>query len=1013
MRIFNRFCGVFLMVAGLVALLPPAVDGSTLNIEVKEFFLDNGMQFLVVERPTTPQVAVRLAIRAGSALEESGKTGIAHMLEHMMFKGTKNFGTLDVAKDRRLQEEIEAAFQVILRERRSRQPDLELIAAKQQEMNALRKQVQEIFVPQAFSSQLGKNGAVGVNAFTSKDQTQYITSLPADMIEQWFSIASEQLFEPSWREFYVEKDVVQREWAFRYVNNPSGAAWLDLNAAAYTAHPYRNPVIGWRADMEKFNTSDAIAFHRKYYNPTNAVCVLVGDITEAEARRLADIYFSRYPAGTRSAEVVTAEPKQQGSRESIRYLKGARIPLVRIGFHGAGMGTDNFYALDVLSMVLSYGRSARLTEALISQGKAMEAWAYHPDNRYAGMFIMGGSPNDPENLQVLDAGDPDRQAAYVAACRELETLLLAQVAEIESSGVSERELRRIKKLNERGFLERMRDNENLASTLATLEVQVGWRYLDKYLDRTAQVTAADIQRVTRKYLQPDNQSTVFVIPGGKPEQPPESYTEVRSVGSGGASAKIAPGVWTNNSVFPTPEGWKHPLSFHRQPQKIEYPAARSAEVKGATVFFLPDSGVPLIDLTLLVKAGSVDIPDNRQGLAGLVSSTLVRGGTETYSPEELARVLDDDAIRIGITVAEEYSQVHLSVMKDDWQKGLALLTEILTRPRFDARIVAVAQQQAVAALKRQSEDAESVAGRELMIRHFMGHPYGRDPLAAVESLPQIEVGELKAFLRSYFVPQNMVVAASGDIGMDELSRGIEMVMDALPESEVPRRNIEPPGATGPFLAMIHKPGQVQSQVRLALPGVVRSDPSYWELNLLMSIFGGNDSLMYRRLRDDLGLVYTAGFYQTYKWKAGMLLGFLGCKADQTGRAITETAGVMEALHRSVSPHEFERKRLDALNSFVFNVDTPGALANVYASYYMRGEPLDTLEHIQDSFIGADPADLEQLARHHLVPGNLQIVVVGDKTTPVLREDGTRHTLEAEIKAVAERLGLPFREIPLR
>ena len=164
-------------------------------------------------------------------------------------------------------------------------------------MEQLRLEAQKLYIPEVFSSQLGKNGAVGVNAFTTKDQTQFTASVPADMIEQWFSIISEQLFEPSWREFYVEKEVVQREWAFRYVNNPEGAAWLDLDATAFTAHPYRDPVIGWQSDMQRFSTRDAMEFHSKYYTPADAVCVLAGDVTLAEARRLAEIYFERYPAG--------------------------------------------------------------------------------------------------------------------------------------------------------------------------------------------------------------------------------------------------------------------------------------------------------------------------------------------------------------------------------------------------------------------------------------------------------------------------------------------------------------------------------------------------------------------------------------------------------------------------------------------------------------------------------------------------------------------------------------------
>jgi predicted Zn-dependent peptidase len=304
-----------------ILFLSPAFgseSGLQLNIEVKEFRLNNGMLFLIVERPATPQVACRLAIRAGSALEESGKTGIAHLLEHMMFKGTKNFGTLDHGKDEALQEQIEVAYQVVLAERRKRVPDQKVIDKKLAQMAELRQEVQKIYVAQAFSSQLAKNGAVGINAFTTKDQTQYMVSVPSDMLEQLMSILSEQLFEPAWREFYVEKEVIQREWAYRYINDAGGAVWLDLDATAYRAHPYRNPVIGWKSDIEGFSTADAKAFHEKYYNPSNAVCVLVGDITVESARKFAEIYFGRYPAGSRSPEKVTREPEQQGPRKSTR-----------------------------------------------------------------------------------------------------------------------------------------------------------------------------------------------------------------------------------------------------------------------------------------------------------------------------------------------------------------------------------------------------------------------------------------------------------------------------------------------------------------------------------------------------------------------------------------------------------------------------------------------------------------------------------------------------------------------
>ena len=1012
-----RFFKVFLI--GLLLLLVAsnfslATDpASETKLDIREFKLKNGMLFLVVERPTTPQVACRLAIRAGSALEETGRTGIAHLLEHMMFKGTKNFGTLDLEKDMELQQRIEAAYQVVLAEQQRRDPDQELIREKLAEMDTLRAEVHKIYVPQAFSSQLGKNGAVGVNAFTSKDQTQYVMSVPSDMLEQWFSIVSEQLFEPSWREFYVEKEVVQREWAFRYVNNPGGAAWLDLSATAYTAHPYHNPTIGWKSDMEQYSTTDAIAFHEKYYNPTNAVCVLVGDVRAGEAKRLAEIYFERYPAGTRSPETLTAEPVQQGPRRSVRFLKGARTPLVRIGFHGSRMGTKDFYALDAMTMVLSLGHSARMTQNIVNKGLAVDAWAYNPDNRYGGMIILGGSPNEPDKVKEGALNDEDKRQAYLTACQELEGVLLAEIEKMKDQPVSVRELERIKKLNLREFLDRMRSNEELAGTLATLEVQIGWRYLADYLKRITEVTAQEIREAARKYILSENQTSVYVIPGGKPDTPPEHYTEVRSVGVAGAAKITRPDTFHNRSIYPTPTDWRHPLSFERAPEKIEYPKAQTATIGNTTMFYLPDRELPLIDLTILVKAGEVDIEDTKTGLTTILSKTLIRGGTQKYSSSELAQVLDENAIRLSVSVGEEASVIHLSVIKEDWDKGLGLLEEILARPAFEPKVLNVVKVGEIVRLKRQGGDAQAVAMREGMIWHFRGHPYGRDPLLGLKTIPDITQDDLKGFLTTYFVPSNMVAAVSGDITKEKAVRGLRRLFQALPQGRPPERNLGEPKENPPVLMLIAKPGQVQSQIILALPSVKRTHPDFWKMRLLMDIFGGSDSLLYTRLRDDLGAVYSAGFFQTYKWNAGVLLGYIGCKGDETITSIAETLQIMNSLRKDVPRRDLELKRLDALNSFVFNVDTPAELVQVYSRYHMRGEPLNTLERIQDAYLSATEEDLRDLAIRFLNPSKIQVFVVADKKMPVKGKDGAQLILEQGLKALAKNLGLPYREIELR
>ena len=983
------------------------------RINVSAFTLENGMQFLVVERHTTPQVACRLAIRAGSALEEQGKTGIAHLLEHMMFKGTANFGTLNPERDRELQEKIESAYQAIAAEQRKRKPDQSVIRARLAEMEALRREVQEIYVPQAISSQLGKNGAVGVNAFTSKDQTQYMASVPSDMLEQWFSIMSEQLFEPSWREFYVEREVVQREWAFRYVNNPQGAAWLDLESTAYRAHPYRNPTIGWKSDMEKLSTTDAMAFHKKYYTPNNTVCVLVGDLTVDQARRFAETYFERYPKGQTAPESVTRDAQQQGERMSVRYLKGARTPVVFLGFRGADIGTDDFYALDALTMVLSQGRSARLTQEITDKGLAVSAWSSNPDNRYGGLFILGGSPHEPEEVRKGGLSEEEQRVAYLKACEGLEKLLLEKAEELKKTLVSSEELgadqeaqpprlpgkaagkRRARPdPGHHGGHHRVGISEHLPRKNREghprgCKACGGQISADREQDEC-------VRRPWRRIRTPGRALHGDALPG-----------DDRGLEDGGAEILRKPfGLQDPRRVeappFLRPNTTEDPI-----PRRIDFHRGGSAAL-----------------LHVRPGAAAHRSHDIREGRGRGRREREARphahpfrhpgpGGTEKTPPARMAAILDENAIHLSVSVQEEDAAIRLSVMKEDWEKGMALLEEVLTRPGFDPQILEVLKRQAVTGLRRQAGDAQALSVREGLIWHFRNHPYGRDPLLGLETIPRLTREDLQTFLKGYFVPSNMVACIAGDIDRETAEKSLGRLFGALPQADAPPRNLSDPAATPPVVALIHKPGQVQSQVFLVLPGIKRTHPDFWKMGLLTSIFGGSESLMYTKLRDDLGLVYSAGMHQTYKWQAGLLAGSIGCKADKTADAIEETVRLMKEASRDLPEERIEEKRLDALNSFVFNVDTPLELVETYGRYRMRKEPLDTLSRIQDAYMEARKQELLTLAGKHLDSTRLQVFITADKEIPVKTADGKETTLEEAVRSLAQRLSLPYKEIPLR
>jgi zinc protease len=676
------------------------------------------------------------------------------------------------------------------------------------------------------------------------------------------------------------------------------------------------------------------------------------------------------------------------------------------------MGTKDFYALDVLTMILGQGNGARLYQDIINRGLATDAWAYNPDNRYESLFIIGGSPNDPMGIKE-DINTTGKREAYIKACRELETLLLKEVERIKEKGVTDRELKRVKMLAKMDLLETLRSNESIASRLATLEVQVGWKYLITYLDKIQEVEKEDVIRVVRRYLNRENMSVVYVIPGVISQRPEQVfYGEDRS-GSPSLirEGKVQPDL-KNHSIYPTPIGWKHPLSFERKPAKISYPRAKMKKIKGSTLFFLPDREIPLVDITILIKAGSVDIPVDKLGLTRMLERCLIDGGTEDYPPRELAMMLDENAIRISVSIGDEMSTVRLSVMKDQLQKGLDILQEILTRPLFAEDVLKSSKEQIISALKRQGGRARSVMEREAMIWHFKNHPYGRDPLQAIKTIPGVTRADMKKFLRRYFVPGNMVIAFSGDIEFSDAINIIEVFLDRINNGTPPPRDISDPSPTPPVLGFINKPGQIQSQIRMILSGVKRTNPDYWKLGFLIDLMGGEDSFIYNRLREDLGIVYATWFYQTYKWKAGIIKGYIGCKPSMTAEAIRETIRIMRELKEEIPAGKVEEKRLDIMNSFVFNVDTPHELVRTYAGYYLRNEPLNTLDRIQDIYLSITSEQLLIMARKYLVPKRLQIFVVGDGNIRFKRRDMSL-SLKKELQILSDELGIPFKDIPLR
>ncbi|MEN8150030.1 MAG: pitrilysin family protein [Planctomycetota bacterium] len=523
---------------GLSALLLLTIASGAVarELTVEERKLSNGMTVLIVERHTAPVVSFNIKFRVGSADEEAGRTGVAHILEHMLFKGTPVLGTKDYAKEKPLLDEIERLFlefrakrwalPASLRNDTDRHdailayveaaaqgeatPKEGLIPAElekdvaelvriRKEFHAIQAKLEEFVLPEEDWKILERNGARGLNASTGADTTQYFYSLPSNRIELWAMIESGRMRHPILRQFYKEKEAIKEERRMRVDSSPQGRLFLTLMSTAFQAHSYLWPTIGWSEDIAEVSRTEVEQFFREHYAPNRAVATVVGDVDPDELVKIMERWFGDIPCQPEPRPVVTREPRQMGERRTVLRLPSNPSPSVLIGYHRPALGHPDFYVLDVITGILGQGRTSRLTQSVYFQKRLGQAQCGNQDTRFENLFVFSGTPVGATTTEQMEA----------AIYEELERM--------KTEPVTDHELARIKNLNEAMFVRSMRDNAGLANILGTYEVLYGWEYITTYREKLAAVTKDDIMRVAKKYFREDNRSVV-TLAGAKEEK---------------------------------------------------------------------------------------------------------------------------------------------------------------------------------------------------------------------------------------------------------------------------------------------------------------------------------------------------------------------------------------------------------------------------------------------------------------------------------------------------------------
>ena len=424
------------------SVLPSTLSGEEIGKHVYETVLHNGLKVILLENHKAPVVTFQVWYRAGSRNEAWGKTGLSHMLEHMMFKGTKKVG------------------------------------------------------PEEFSRIIQENGG-NDNAFTSADYTAFFENISSDRVRVAMDLESDRMRNLVLREedFKTERMVVMEERRLRTDDDPRAYLAEQTEAAAFQTSPYHWPIIGWMEDIKHFTLGDVKAYHRIYYNPSNAFLLLVGDFKKEELLPSIEKDFGSIPEGVKPNQKRDTDEPQVGERR-IFVKKEARLPFLLMGYHIPNLASPDSYVLEVIAGILAGGKSSRLDKSLVYDKRL--ALSVDAENSLLS--------HDPNLFTISAEPLPGKDTA------EVEKALDQEVELLQEKPVGEHELQKAKNQIEADFIYSQDSLFYQAMLLALYEIDKSWKLIDDYLPSIRKVTPDDIMRVAKKYLTPENRTVGILIP---------------------------------------------------------------------------------------------------------------------------------------------------------------------------------------------------------------------------------------------------------------------------------------------------------------------------------------------------------------------------------------------------------------------------------------------------------------------------------------------------------------------
>jgi zinc protease len=906
---------------------PPKIEPEAAG--AKQWTLANRLRVVYVPDHKSPVVSVQVFYHVGSKDEPADKRGIAHMFEHMMFKGSKN----------------------------------------------VRPEQHHRFI----SAVGGKD-----NAFTDEDMTGYDANIPPSALDVTLELEAERMRNLLLTQETIdsERQVVLEELRLR-ADNPiitTRAAAIEL---AFRTHPYRHDAIGEKKMLDTVTVADCQKFYDAYYQPNNALLVIVGDVGERTVRDLVDQRFGAIPAGAEPPRpsLAKVEPAQTEAREST-LTKSVASPLVVGEYHIPGGSSDDLLPLHILSALFSGGDSTPLNRRLVLKDHLST--------------LVGGGPMQREDPALFNV------FAYVSPgvdAKKTKSALEEEIARVGEQPVSEQALAMAKRMVAIMAAHQRERVADLATTIGndwiTARDPLRVFSLEK---RLAAVTAADVQRVARKYLVPSNSSYVILEPlHGRAGAPPETPSPPATAAVAKPSVAVDPWAERTDLFVPSTAVLSTRVDLGR--------TQRYTLSNGLRVIAVVRSGTPLVNVTLAVRAGALRAPEAQAGVASFTSELLARG-TVKRSADQIAAAIDATGGSLDSWSDDRASSVACNGSARDLGICLDLVSDVAVHPSFPETELAAERDKLISSIESTGNSAESLVTPHARNLYFGdGDPRGR--FASKRSVAAIDRAALLAFHDAWYKPNNSILVVSGDFDPTALHRSLAKWFGGWKRGRLPSLPALALPAIGPRrLRVVDKPDATQAHIRIVGPGIAHGDTDLCATTLMNHVLGGGlfTSRLAKAVRED-GKSYSVGSSYKLSREPGLFVAGTFTRDAEIANTLHIVLDELDKMKQhGPTDAELVAAKANLIGGYGLALETGSDVAKKLLDAELDELPADYVEKLPACYQAVTQPQAAAAAAAHIVPQGLAIVGNAKSIVPIL---GAAKLAPTEIVAADEavtRLG---------